>query len=198
MTELKRGEGRDALVQATVDLLREGHAIQVKEVAARAGVSHTLIYRHFPDGGKEELIAEAYAELFKGLVLEDMDELLTLVENGAIDRERLRAYGMRLLSPGRDEVRGLRLDALAQVRLNPYLAPRIGRARQDLVAGVAEAFVQVVPHLPKATAIAIAVLHQGVPLGVTAIGGASMSRATREAVADMWADSFLALLDRVR
>lgn len=58
------GDLRRALLDASVELLAEGGppALTLREVARRAGVSHTAPYRHFAD--KDELIAAVAEEGF--------------------------------------------------------------------------------------------------------------------------------------
>jgi AcrR family transcriptional regulator len=193
---VRRGDGRAALIEAAAESLRSGELVQVKVVAARAGVSHTLIYRHFPDGGKEQLIAEAYGELFMGLMLEDAAAFVEVVTTHGLDVAALREYALMVLSPRREEVRRLRFEALAQAHVNPYLAERIEAVRRELVRVIVGAFSDAGFPLPRERATAIAVLEQGIPLGVSAIGGPTLPRRVREDIADVWAESLVRLLER--
>lgn len=187
LVTVKRGSGKAALIEATADVLRAGQEVQVKDVAAAAGVSHTLIYRHFPTGGKEELIAEAYAYLFRGLAEQDIEDLFAILEVSGVDRDAIQGFIVTLLNPRRGDIRWLRLEALAQSRTNPYIAERIEEARRALVQVFADRLRKLEPRLSRESASAFSILAQALPLGVTAIGGSGLSKSMREAVARMWA-----------
>lgn len=192
---VKRGTGRTALIEATAAVLRAGEEVQVKDIAAVAGVSHTLIYRHFPIGGKEELIAEAYAFIFRGLAEQDIEDLFTILEASGVDRDVIRNFIVTLLNPRRGDVRWLRLEALAQSRTNPYVAERIEQARRALVQDFADRLRRLEPRLSPESASAFSILAQALPLGVTAIGGAGLSKSLRETVAGMWAGMLVDALE---
>lgn len=194
MARVKRGTGRDALVAATVDVLLAGGEVQVKEIAATAGVSHTLIYRHFPDGGKDELMAEAYAEIFRGLAKEDVDRVVDVIAAGVDVQGELRKAARAIFDPRRGSRRAARLEALAQTRLNPYVEERIDAMRKELVQHAADRIVALNLGVDTRRARTISLITQAVPLGITAIGGVSLGKADREAVADLWADTILSWL----
>jgi AcrR family transcriptional regulator len=59
------GDLRRALLDAALDLLRRGEDVGLREVARRAGVSHTAPYRHFAD--KNALLAAVAEEGFLAL-----------------------------------------------------------------------------------------------------------------------------------
>jgi AcrR family transcriptional regulator len=59
------GDLRRALLDAALDLLENGDDVGLREVARRAGVSHTAPYRHFAD--KEALLAAVAEEGFLAL-----------------------------------------------------------------------------------------------------------------------------------
>ena len=189
MARVKRGTGREALVAATADVLMAGGDVQVKEIAAAAGVSHTLIYRHFPEGGKDELIAEAYAEIFRGLAKEDVDRVVDVIAAGGDVQEQLRAVARSIFDPRRGGRRAARLEALAQARLNPHVEARIDAMRRELVEHAADRIVALGMGVDPRRARTISMLTQAVPLGITALAGSTMSKADREAVADLWADT---------
>lgn len=191
---IKRGTGRQALIDATADLLRAGDDVQVADVAGRVGVSHTLIYRHFPEGGKEELLGEAYAEIFRGVASQDMADLIAVVTRDGLSHEALCSVARKILSPTRDQRRWARLEALAQVRTNPYAARRIDEARQQLLAESARSLREIDPSWSKDYAEALAVSLMALPLGITAIGGTELSRARRDMLADQSAHAVIALL----
>lgn len=195
---IKRGTGRQALIDATAEVLRRGEEVQIKEIAASVGVSHTLIYRHFPQGGKDELIAEAYAQLFRGLADADIDRVGTLLTESGPDRSAVRALAMDILDPERSEFRWARLEALAQVRVNPYAAERIEAVRRELIEAFADRLLQTQPDLSRDAALAVSLLSQALPFGVTAMGGGDLDEAQRELLADMWAGFLVDALERVR
>lgn len=194
MTRVKRGTGRDALIQATAEVLLNGGEVQVKEVAAIAGVSHTLIYRHFPDGGKEELVAEAYAEIFRGLAKDDVDRVVDVIAAGVDVRTELRRVARAIFEPRREGRRAARLEALSQIRLNPHAEARIDAMRKELVQHGTDRIVALGLGVDPRRARTISLITQAVPLGITAIAGVNLAREDRQAVADLWADTILAWL----
>ncbi|GEM45587.1 TetR/AcrR family transcriptional regulator [Deinococcus cellulosilyticus] len=86
------GDLRNALFQISMDLLTtEGlAAFGLREVARRAGVSISAIYRHFPD--REALLAELAAEGFRMLIrahaesgeLEEPDAVKAIEQSGLV------------------------------------------------------------------------------------------------------------------
>jgi AcrR family transcriptional regulator len=195
---IKRGNGRQALIEATAAVLSRGEDVQIKEIAATVGVSHTLVYRHFPEGGKDEMVAEAYAQLFRGVAQSDFDRLFTALTAPGSTRDRIRDLVLAVLSPRRANVRWARLEALVQTRVNPYVAERIEGARQALIEGFADRLREIEPGLPPDTAVGLSLLSQSLPLGITAIGGPGLTRRQRETVAELWADAMVYLFDRAR
>jgi AcrR family transcriptional regulator len=192
---IKRGDGRQALIEATADVLRRGEDVQIKSIAETASVSHTLIYRHFPEGGKEEMIAEAYANIFKGLAQTDIDRLFAVLEGPTSMQESVREFMITILDPDRAEVRWARLEALAQTRTNPFAEERIEGARKALIETFAVRLRQLAPELDEKTAEGISFIAQALPLGITAIGGPSMSLEQRETVATLWSEAIVFLLE---
>lgn len=192
MARVKRGTGREALVAATVDVLMAGGDVQIKDIAATAGVSHTLIYRHFPEGGKDELVAEAYAEIFRGLAKEDVDRVVDVIAAGVNVQAELRKVARAVFDPRRGSRRAARLEALSQVRLNPYVEARIDAMRRELIQHAADRIVALGMGVAPGRARTISLITQAVPLGITALAGSDLSKADREAVGDLWADTILA------
>lgn len=192
---IKRGTGRQALIDATVEVLRRGDEVQVKEVAAAVGVSHTLIYRHFPTGGKDELVAEAYAEIFRGLAHEDQAMLFALLDRGSLSRDECRRFFASILHPNRDGMRWSRLEVLSHSRTNPFVAQRIDAAREELVRTFAERLRIVNPHLTATKALAISMIAQAVPLGLAAITGDGLSKRQRLELIDVWTDAFMGMIE---
>jgi AcrR family transcriptional regulator len=191
---IKRGDGRQALIEESASVLSRGADVQIKEVAASVGVSHTLVYRHFPEGGKDEMVAEAYAHLFKGLAQSDFDRLFTALGDPGSARDSIRDLILAVLSPRRADVRWARLEALAQTRVNPYAAERIEGARQSLIQGFANRLREIEPGIDPDAAVGLSLIAQALPLGITAIGGPGLTRQQRESVAGMWADAMVFLL----
>lgn len=191
MTRVKRGTGRDALVSATAEVLLAGGDVQIKEIASTAGVSHTLIYRHFPDGGKEEMVAEAYAEIFRGLAKEDIDRVVDVIAGGIDVQAGLRRVARSIFDPRRGSRRAARLEALSQTRINAYAEARIDAIRKELVQHAADRIVALDVGVDPQRARTISMITQAVPLGITALTGRTLQKADREAVADLWADTIL-------
>ena len=184
-----RGAGRDAMIGAAAESLLAGREVKVLEVAEQAGVRHTLIYRHFPEGGRDELIAEAYAELFRGQVAEDLELIRRLSADPDELREQIRDQYRRILSKKRDRIRWARFEALARARSNPYVAERLDAAREELLDRAVE--ILTAQHgwsLNPAQTKSLAVLILGVPLGTTPMLGQNATAQERNEVADMWAE----------
>ncbi len=192
---IKRGDGRQALIEATADVLQRGEDVQIKAIAETAGVSHTLIYRHFPDGGKEELIAEAYAHVFQALAKADIDRLFEVLADPLPMRESVRSFMLTILDPARTTVRWARLEALAQTRTNPYVEERIESARRGLIDAFAIRLRELAPAIDEETATGISLIAQALPLGITAIGGPHMSAQQRDTVAVLWSEAIVFLLE---
>ena len=195
---IKRGDGRQALIEATASVLSRGEDVQIKEIAETVGVSHTLVYRHFPLGGKDEMVAEAYATLFRGVAQSDFDRLFTALAAPGPTRDRIRDLVLAVLSPRRADVRWARLEALVQTRMNPYVAERIEDARQGLIQGFADRLREIEPVLSADTAVGLSLISQALPLGITAIGGPGLTRKQRETVAELWADVMVHAFDQAR
>ena len=75
-TPYHHGNLRDALVEAAVDVVREGgpEALSLRELARRVGVSHAAAYRHFAD---REALVDVVKTLGKYWL-----EIVELPENG--------------------------------------------------------------------------------------------------------------------
>ncbi len=75
------GDLKNALIQAGVEILTaEGiHALTLRKVAKRVGVSHAAPYAHFPD--KQSLIAAIAAEGYKKLT----EQIIQIIEQYADD-----------------------------------------------------------------------------------------------------------------
>jgi AcrR family transcriptional regulator len=195
MPSTQRGEGRAAMIQAAADCLLAGDEVKVLDIAEKAGVRHTLIYRHFPDGGRDELIAEAYAQLFRGSVVEDLQLIRTLSSNPQTLRDQLRTRYRQTLSPARDEIRWARLEALSKARSNPYIFSKLEATRKELLDLAVNTLDDLTGwELEPASTRAFAVLMLGIPLGSTPMLGRDASRAERNALADIWADMVVGFL----
>jgi AcrR family transcriptional regulator len=89
-TPYHHGNLRDALVEAAVDLVREGgpEALALRELARRVGVSHAAAYRHFTD---REALVDAVAErALESLVARIHERLATVREDDPVTRARRR------------------------------------------------------------------------------------------------------------
>lgn len=189
MSSVTRGTGRAAMVQAAADCLLEGREVKVLDVAEAAGVGHTLIYRHFPDGGRDELVAEAYAQLFRGQVAEDLEVLGNLSADADERWQQINQQYRSLLSPARDRIRWARLEAIAKARSNPYIAERLEAAREELIDLAVDVLTAIDTwHLDVERTRAFATVMLAVPLGTTPMLGPEASTRERHAVADLWTD----------
>lgn len=87
-------EGRERLIAAATELLRERppDRVSVREIAAAAGVNHGLVHRYF--GGKEGLVMAVLRRVFRetgAAILEEMDRDMAAAVGGGLavlDRER--------------------------------------------------------------------------------------------------------------
>ena len=89
-TPYHHGNLRDALVEAAVDVVREGgpEALSLRELARRVGVSHAAAYRHFAD--REALVDVVAERALEGLVARVHERLATVHEDDAVTRARRR------------------------------------------------------------------------------------------------------------
>lgn len=192
MPSTPRGTGRAAMVQAAAESLLEGREVKVLEVAEAAGVGHTLIYRHFPDGGRDELVAEGYAQLFRGQVADDLKVLRNLSADPGERWQQVNRQYRALLSPARDRIRWARLEAIAKARTNPYIAERLEVARQDLIALAIDILTAIDTwNFDAIRTRAFATMMLAIPLGTTPMLGPEASTQDRNAVADLWTDVLL-------
>lgn len=138
-------ERRQDLIRATLDCVTEMglHAVTVREIALRAGVTNGLI-RHYFDS-KDRMVQEAYRAT--------MGEMTTLVKAasiiaGATARERLRRFVAANLGAPVADIKRLTLwasfismvhvdAAMAAIHREHYLA-----FRRELEALVGEVFVE--------------------------------------------------------
>ena len=181
------------MIEAAVAELRAGRQVKVLDVAAAAGVSHSLIYRQFPDGGREELIAEAYARIFLSTSEQDLQTTRSLSDDPDELLEELAALYRTILSPEREEQRWSRLEALAQARRNPLVAQHLRAARNDLI----DELVTDLANRPgwqfnQHTTRAFATLIHSLPLGLTAMIEHDISDEEIATIADVWARMVLA------
>lgn len=189
VTSTPRGGGREAMIAATVETLREGREVRVLEIAETAGVSHSLIYRHFPDGGREELIAEAYARIFRGAVAEDLAQL----QGFSGSREHLHAQLITLhtaiLSAARAPQRWARLEALSAARTNAFLAERIESTKAELVDALTDQILATVDLSETPEQVReFCALVLGIPLGLTAMLPVEIDPDRVATLAHVWAD----------
>ena len=84
----RRAAARGAIVDATLELLGEGgfRAATMDAIAARAGVGKNTIYRRWDS--KEELVADALAELATAPSPREPDDLYELLRTYLHDQER--------------------------------------------------------------------------------------------------------------
>lgn len=131
------GDLRRALLDAAVDILQEdsAHALTLREVARRVGVTQAAPYHHFAD--KEALLAALAEEGFIKL-----DEAMTEVRDaaGAKPAARLRAMGkayvrFAVAHPAHFRIMFVRL---VDVPLYPSLKVAADRAFATLLAAIVE------------------------------------------------------------
>jgi AcrR family transcriptional regulator len=131
---LRRQANRDAVVEALLDLYREGRlAPSTDEIAARAGISARSLFRYFDDA--DAMVRTAIAR--------QQERLAPLYDHGASPEqpageriERFVVARARLLAEMGDVGRLARARSIEQ----PLLAVELGRIRSVLRAQVAELF----------------------------------------------------------
>ncbi len=192
-----RPVGRERLLIATESCLKSGHEVRIADICKEADVSAALIYKYFAD--REDLVAEAYARIFKGLVAQDLEALAHFPTELHQLRIAIREQAKEIFSAERDEVRWARLEALAHARMNPGVAERIDQARQELVSALADVVMKFERvKLSREEAESFSVIALGMVLGVTAMSSERMSEASRNQVAEMWSNMIISTLEDVR
>jgi len=185
------------MIQATIEVLRSGREVRVLEIAEAAGVSHSLIYRHFPDGGREELIAEAYARIFRGLTDEDIEAATGFSREPELLRQQLVGFYTQLLSPQRTPQRWARLEALAHARINSFVAERIEQTRRELVKHLTALYLQLSDWpFPRDRVEAFATVMLSIPLGLTAMLPMELTELEIDQIAQTWAELTIGWLSR--
>lgn len=189
----RRPAGRERLLIATEACLRAGHEVRVADICRDADVSAALIYKYFVD--REDLVAEAYARIFKGLVASDLAAIAHFPTDLDDLRIAIREQAKEIYSAERDEIRWARLEALAHARMNPGIGERIDQARHELVMAMTDSIMSVQGEkLTREQAESFAVIALGLVLGVTAMSPGSMTDAQRTGLAQMWSDMVYATL----
>ena len=117
------GNLREALVEAAVDVVREGgpEALALRELARRVGVSHNAAYRHFAD---REALVEVVAE-------KAMEALVATVRrrlDGVVDDDPVRRARRRLVEIGAGYVEfALTESGLFRLLFTAYPEPPAGK-----------------------------------------------------------------------
>lgn len=188
-----RPAGRERLLIATEACLKAGHEVRVADICRDADVSAALIYKYFVD--REDLVAEAYARIFKGFVASDLAAIAHFPTDLDDLRIAIREQAKEIYSAERDEIRWARLEALAHARMNPGIGERIDEARHELVMAMTDAIMSIRGEkLTREQAETFAVIALGLVLGVTAMSPGSMTDAQRTGLAHMWSDMVYATL----
>lgn len=196
-----RPPGRQRILAATEHCLRAGRDVRIAEIASAADVSPALVYKHFVD--RDDLVAEAYAEMFAGLARDDialLREVAADPAHGADEtavEQTVLMIARRTLAADRDDVRWGRLEALAQARRNPLFEARVEQVRAELV----EAYTDLIDPRPPGVehdpdAQALAIIGSGLSLGITAMAGADLPPQDRERLARLWARMFALAVTR--
>jgi len=184
--EVTRPSGRERLLLATEACLSAGVEVRVADICKSADVSAALIYKYFVD--RDDLIAEAYARIFKGLVASDLLAIAHFPTDLEELRIAIRGQADQIFSAERDVLRWARLEALAHARMNPGITSRIEASRHELVSGLADAVMKFDGvKMDRAEAETLAVISLGIILGATAMSPEKMDDYQRSKIADMWA-----------
>ena len=185
--------GRERLLMATEVALRAGREVRVAEICKEAKVSAALIYKYFDD--REDLIAEGYGRIYRGLVAEDLAGMADFPTDPAELRIAIRDQARQIFRRDRDDIRWARLEALSHARINPGVARRIEKIRLQLV----EEFANVLMSYKGAVftrdeAATMSVIALGLVLGVTAMSYQELSDEKRDSLAEMWSTMMMATL----
>jgi AcrR family transcriptional regulator len=176
-----------AILEATRSALVElgWTKVTMGDIATRAGVAKTTLYRRWP--GKSELVVDAVAELFDALELPDSGGLRADVEGVVLSFARLLA---------RPETRASLMAVLAEATHDPALRQRIRTAvvdRQKRLVVQGRARAQARGELPPDDETTAA---RNVDLIFDVIAGAVLHRVlvSNEEVDAAWASTFTRLL----
>ncbi len=147
-TTYHHGGLRDALLQAGVELAREGgpRAVVLRETTRRTSVSPNAAYRHFAD---RQALLEAVSAVAQGMVADRMEAAIrALPKSGdeATDaRGRLRAVGSGYLAFAREEPGLFRTAFMVPHDLaeatTPDKAGRSGRTPFEILASALDSLV---------------------------------------------------------
>jgi AcrR family transcriptional regulator len=130
------GNLRSALLEASLVLIRkEGlHGFTLREVARRAGVSHTAPYRHFRN--KDDLLAAIAEDGFKRLTA----KILEAADKGDGPLERLQRGGVAYVQFGLD--RPEEFQVMFSVALDAALHPSAKAAAEAAFEGLRTRIVE--------------------------------------------------------
>ncbi|MFJ5957306.1 TetR/AcrR family transcriptional regulator [Paenarthrobacter sp. NPDC092416] len=103
LRERRREQTRNDLITAGLEIISaEGiDATSIDKLAAHAGMSRGTVYAHF-EGGREELLQEAYRRVGRELV----DEAQKLAHSGSTWRDTVMAYARAMVSLAEDRQLG--------------------------------------------------------------------------------------------
>ena len=184
--DVPRPSGRERLLLATEACLNAGVEVRVADICNSADVSAALIYKYFVD--RDDLIAEAYARIFKGLVASDLLAITHFPTDLEELRIAIRDQADQIFSAERDVLHWARLEALAHARMNPGITSRIEASRHELVSGLADGVMKFDGvKMDRAEAETLAVIALGIILGATAMSPEKMDDDQRSKIAEMWA-----------
>ena len=186
------GTGRERILSVTIEKLRQGAPIRIAEIGSEADVSPALIYKYFED--RDDLVAEAYAQIFKGLQAEDVATMEKFDPTGENLRDNILALHRAILHPERDDVRWSRLEALALSRRNRGVARRVDDARAELVASFMQVAARLSPNTDPRQLRGQAMVAMGIVLGITAMAPDDFDDEVREDVAQAWTDIIMLVL----
>ncbi|MCB1169056.1 MAG: TetR/AcrR family transcriptional regulator [Leptospiraceae bacterium] len=120
------GDLRNALVESAVEILEEEgvQGLTLRKAAARAGVSHSAPYRHFP--AKEALIAEISRIGFEELGRRGRE----YIEGLSNPAERLKAYGQAYIEFAAEKPTHFRI-MFGEKELDPKNYPDLASTAED-------------------------------------------------------------------
>ena len=137
----RRVPNLEEIIAVTVELLaRHGESgFRIEELQARTRINKSSLYLRF--GDRDGLLAAAYSDVFKKLVLEGIDGLRPIVERATTPAELragLHAAASFVNSPQRFERRLERAAIIAGVRGRPEFRKALSAAQTTLSVALAE------------------------------------------------------------
>ena len=195
----KSEDRREQILNAAVNLLKEHQEVDIATVAKTAHVSLGLAYRYFQD--IDDLIDQAWAKIFEGLIQQDAKEFDKLLSRTS-EQEIIAgvfSFFEKVFSKKRDEIRWQRVAAIIANRRTGQATQAINDTREAIIAtyaqvlGQAGAFDDFDTEDDKRAAL---VVVTGLAMGVTLMMRDQETPAMRKAISQAAVEAILGVLVR--